>query len=182
MSPARPRPGADVHVDFRKWDGQVHWQNDAVHLGSDQHGDWIGIREGTHFERPGAAFDIESDSVMLFADDWYVASFNDVTTPGLIEVYVDLTTVPKVDTVDGTVTFRMIDLDLDVVQRVGERAYLDDEDEFAEHREQFGYPRTVVDACERTAAELLVAVREQRGPFAPPVAQGWFDRLRGRRT
>lgn len=181
MSGREKHVGQPVHVDFRKWDGTPHWQHDAVELGTDAFGDWIGIPQGTHFERPGAAFDIESDSVMLFPRARYVASVNDVTVPGLIEVYVDITTVPVREQVDGVETFRMIDLDLDVVQRVGEPVYLDDEDEFAQHRREFGYPEEVVHASERTAAEVLDAVRRQHGPFAPAIARGWFARLRGLR-
>ncbi|WP_180935649.1 DUF402 domain-containing protein [Nocardioides ungokensis] len=37
---------------------------------------------------------------------------------------------------------RAVDLDLDVVRGRTGRVWIDDEDEFAEHRVRFGYPTT----------------------------------------
>ena len=39
-----------------KWGDRPHWEFDAVLLGSDEHGDWLGIPGGTHMSRPGAAY------------------------------------------------------------------------------------------------------------------------------
>ena len=40
---------------------------------------------------------------------------------------------------------RAVDLDLDVVEGLDREVWVDDEDEFAEHRVELGYPREVVD-------------------------------------
>ena len=53
----------------------------------------------------------------------------------------------------GTVT--AVDLDLDVVRGWTGRVWVDDEDEFADHRVRFGYPADVV----RMAAPSCEAVR-----------------------
>ena len=53
-----------------------------------------------------------------------------------MRVYVDITTPPVWD---GTV-LRAVDLDLDVVRGNTGRVWVDDEDEFADHRVRFGYP------------------------------------------
>ena len=39
-----------------KWGGRPHWEFDAVLLGSDEHGDWLGIEAGTLMVRPGAEY------------------------------------------------------------------------------------------------------------------------------
>ena len=41
---------------------------------------------------------------------------------------------------DGDV-LRSVDLDLDVIQGLSGRVWVDDEDEFADHRVRWGYPR-----------------------------------------
>ncbi len=48
-----------------KWGGRPHWEFDAVFLGSDGHGDWIGIPAETHMSRPGATYVAPVDQVCL---------------------------------------------------------------------------------------------------------------------
>lgn len=167
--------GDPIHLDFAKWDGAQHWQRDAVWLGSDAHGTWVGARAGSVMHRPGVTVVAEVDDVMLLPADLWAATFSDVEDADRIEVYVDITTEPEWLAEPPRV--RLIDLDLDVVRR-GETTYIDDEDEFAEHRVRYGYPAETVARCERTAAEILGQVASRTGPFAPHVAHGWFTVLR----
>jgi hypothetical protein len=37
---------SDVHVTFRKWPARPHWEFDAVRLGNDEHGVWLGAPAG----------------------------------------------------------------------------------------------------------------------------------------
>ena len=78
-----------------------------------------------------------------------------------VEVYVDMTTVPVWD----GATLRAVDLDLDVVRGRTGRVWIDDEDEFAEHRIAYDYPLHVVDLAMTTCDEIEAAVRERRAPF-----------------
>ena len=55
-------------------------------------------------------------------------------------------------------------------------AVLDDEDEFAEHREAFGYPEEVVDLALSSRDVVLDALRRRLPPFDGSAAP-WFDRL-----
>lgn len=57
-----------------------------------------------------------------------------------------MTTVPVV----GVGSVRAIDLDLDVIRFHDGSVVIDDEDEFADHRELYGYPADVVELAERT--------------------------------
>ena len=46
-APRRPALGDPVLMRWRKWDGGPHWLHECVFLGSDEHGDWIGVPVGT---------------------------------------------------------------------------------------------------------------------------------------
>ncbi len=168
-------PGDAVRVEMTKWVDRPHWSFDARHLGSDEHGDWIGIRTGTTMSRPGATFVAATDQVGLVPPDaGWLATFH---APGFrIATYVDITTVPRWD---GAVV-RAVDLDLDVVRTAEGVVYVDDEDEFAEHQLSHGYPAEVVTAAEESCAWVLAQVRREHPPFDGGSADRWLDRLAGR--
>ncbi len=165
--------GAEVRVALTKWGDRPHWEFDARFLGSDEHGDWIGIPTGALMTRPGADFVTETDQVGLVPRDRaWLATFH---APGyLVVTYVDMTTVPFWD---GHV-LRAVDLDLDVIKTAEGEVFVDDEDEFAEHRELFGYPADVVALAEASRDEVLADVQQAREPFGSH-AQRWFAVLDG---
>ena len=162
-----------------KWGERPHWELDAVFLGSDEHGDWVGAPAGTLNARPDARFVSEVDAVTLVPRDpdaaWCLPTFH---APGIwCSVYVDMTT-PAVW--DGHV-LRAVDLDLDVICGTGHagrggRVWVDDEDEFAEHRVSLGYPDDVVRAamasCDRVHADLVAG----RAPYDGSAAV-WLARM-----
>lgn len=156
-----------------KWGGRPHWEYDGVFLGTDQHGEWLGFAAGTYYARPGLEFVATFASVVLVPTGGaaHVAGFNDRLAKAA--TYVDMTTPP---TWDGT-TLRAVDLDLDVVRLQDGTVYLDDEDEFAEHRVAFGYPPEVVTMAERSAAEVLAAVQQAVAPYDGPTAEAWLAAL-----
>ncbi len=164
----------DLAIVYRKYDGSLHWNFPGVLLGEDEHGVWTGHRKGI-VGRKGdePKFVYEFPFVMLFPRDaWWVASFN--AHPHDTAVYVDVTTVPVVS--DTQIT--MIDLDLDVIRKTDGRIFLDDADEFEEHRELYGYPQEIIEQSVRAAKWLMDAVTERREPFGR-VHQGWLDELEG---
>lgn len=160
-----------------KWGGRPHWEFDAVFLGSDQHGDWLGVPAGTEMVRPGAAYVAPTHQACLVpppgpdADRGWLGTFHDVGGP--VRAYVDITTPPAWS---GS-TVRAIDLDLDVLLGNTGRAWVDDEDEFADHRVRFGYPdevaRAALASCDRVRALVAGAVAPYDGS-----AGAWLARLR----
>ncbi len=40
-------------LEMTKWGDRPHWEMDAVYLGADAAGDWIGFPVGTRMSRPG---------------------------------------------------------------------------------------------------------------------------------
>ncbi len=164
--------GDAVRVEMTKWGDRPHWVMDALYLGADGHGDWIGFPTGTFMSRPGAEYTTRHPQVGLVPAAGWVATFHG--PGGNVLTYVDMTTVPVWD---GAV-LRAVDLDLDVVQRLDGTVYLDDEDEFAEHQVAFGYPPEVVALAEAASAEVLAAVADRTAPFDGSAA-GWLEVLAG---
>ena len=162
-----------------KWGDRPHWEYDAFLLGSDALGDWIGIPGGTYMSRPGAEYVAPVDQVVLVpgpgpdAERGWLAAFHAARGP--VDVYVDMTTPPVWD---GPV-LRAVDLDLDVVRGVTGRVWIDDEDEFAEHRVRFGYPEEVVVHAMRTCDLVAAAARASLAPYDGS-AQAWLDLLADR--
>ena len=79
-----------------------------------------------------------------------MATFYDEAHPAGVQVYVDLATGHGWTTIrPGVTEFHLIDMDLDVIRTVDRGVYVDDEDEFAEHRIEMDYPADVVDRIRR---------------------------------
>jgi hypothetical protein len=165
-------PGLPIRVVMSKWGGRPHWEYDALHLGSDDHGEWLGCPAGTFYRRPGMEFVSTFAGVVVVPAGGapHLAAFNDEHAKAA--TYVDMTTPPVWD---GPV-LRAVDLDLDVVKLQDGTIYLDDEDEFAEHRVTFGYPLDVVAMAERSAAKVLADVRAGAAPY-DGTADRWLARL-----
>ncbi|GAB3199774.1 hypothetical protein GCM10027062_17360 [Nocardioides hungaricus] len=159
-----------------KWGGRPHWEFDATYLGSDEHGDWLGIPAGTGMSRPGADYVAPTHQVGLVpppgpdAERGWLATIHDVGGP--VRVYVDITTPPMWD---GAVV-RAVDLDLDVVCGPTGRVWVDDEDEFARHRVAYGYPDEVVRGALASCERVLALVADEAAPYDGSAA-GWLARL-----
>lgn len=159
-----------------KWEDRPHWVFPGVLLGSDSFGDWVGLAAGTRMSRPGAEYVAPVDQVVLVPgpgdpdDRGWLATFH--AAGGPVHTYVDITTPPVWE---GPV-LRAVDLDLDVVRGPTGRVWIDDEDEFARHRVELGYPDELVLLATRTCERVHVAVRDGTGPFAG-AAETWLRAL-----
>jgi hypothetical protein len=160
-----------------KWGARPHWEYDAVLLGYDEHGDWLGIPGGTHMSRPDAEYVAPVAQVVLVPppgpDDerGWLATFH--APGGPVQVYVDMTTPPAWD---GPV-LRAVDLDLDVVRGATGRVWVDDEDEFADHRIRFDYPEELVTMAVDSCAQVHGAVLSRESPYDGDTGAHWLARL-----
>jgi len=158
-------PGDPCRIVFTKWGDQPHWEMDAVFLGTDQFGDWIGFPAGTFMSRPGLDFTTTNAQVGLLPvaggvlGQGWVATFHG--PGGNVWTYVDMTTPAAWD----HSVVRAVDLDLDVVERLDHTVFVDDEDEFDEHRVEFGYPSEIVDLARSSADIVLTALTRRLPPF-----------------
>lgn len=170
-------PGTRIRVEMSKWGDRPHWEFAGIHLGVDEHGEWLGFPQGTHNRRPGYEFHSEVDAVTLVpTEGWYAATFH---APGIwCDLYVDIATPGAWD----RDVLRAVDLDLDVIRMSPEpprlrgsgpqnlsagpgETFVDDEDEFAEHQLAFGYPAEVVEAAQSSCDAVLAAVRAGAAPY-----------------
>ena len=152
--------GRPVRVCMTKWGERPHWEYDAVLLGEDEHGHWLGCPRGTHHERPGLAFDSDVDKVVLVPREggWKASLY----APGIwVDTYIDIATPPAWD---GDV-LRAIDLDLDVIRAEDGSVYLDDEDEFEAHTRDFAYPARLVTAAREAADAVRSMIENGEAPF-----------------
>ncbi len=173
MAP-RPAPGTRLVFRWRKWDGSPHWEQDCVYLGTDKWGDWFGQQVGWRSVRPGREFVCHHPNVTLVTPtgDW---AFTHNAAPHPVAVYIDLAWDLGWNDEGLPVG---IDMDLDVVRRTDERGtWIDDRDEWDEHRVHYGYPHDVVEHLDATAADLERRVRAQEAPFADSVTGPWLRRL-----
>jgi protein associated with RNAse G/E len=170
-----PAVGSPLAFRWRKWDGSRHWEHECVYLGSDEWGDWVGQPVGSRSFRPGRDMTLRSPSVMMLpaGREDYVLTFNGA--PELTRVYIDIAWAVQWPA-DGLPT--AIDMDLDVVRRLDERGvYIDDEDEWDEHRVLYGYPSHVVRELEATTRDLAARVRALAPPFDEATADRWLGAL-----
>ncbi|RYU11011.1 DUF402 domain-containing protein [Nocardioides iriomotensis] len=169
--------GDHVRKVVTKWGGRPHWEHDTTVVGTDEHGTWLGAPAGTLVSRPGVSFTATAAFVSVVPPDGaFVATFYAPNRSGPgdpVELYVDITTVPR--WADGVVT--MVDLDLDVVRGRSGRVWVDDEDEFADHRVRYDYPDEVVALATASLDRVHVAVRAGTGAFDPTLGRTWLSRL-----
>ena len=164
-----------IRVETRKWPADPHWEFDAIWLGADVYGVWVGVPKGSLLAKPTRAFTATADHVVLIPhDDWWLATFYGTDVERPFDVYVDITT-PAEWVHDELVV--AVDLDLDVARRPGGLPFVDDEDEFLEHQVSLGYPPDVINSAEATTAKVLAAVEQSQGPFGG-VHLDWLTRLR----
>ena len=165
-----PRDG--VRVVFSKWGDRPHWEFDAIRLGEDEHGVWLGAPAGTPMARPGLEFTPEYDQVALVPHSGsFEATFYAPAAP--CEIYVDITTRPLWD---GS-TLRMVDLDLDVIKGWSGRVWVDDEDEFADHRVRFGYPDEIVRLAVESCEDVRAGIESGLAPYDGATGRRWLARL-----
>lgn len=152
-----------VRMRARKWPDRPHWEFDALVLGEDRHGVWVGAPSGTRMRRPGASFVTDQSQVSLVPrQDAFLATFYAPGGLAPFDVYVDISTVPVWQ--DGpTRTVTVVDLDLDVVRGWTGRVWVDDEDEFAARRVH--YPADLVRLAATSCEAVRTAVESGRPPY-----------------
>lgn len=182
----RPDPGTRLWFRWRKWDGSPHWLHECVYLGSDRWGEWFGQHAGDHSSRPGRDMVAENDNVTLVPPSGEYA-FTHNAAPHRTRVYIDLAWDVRWSAGEPT----GIDMDLDVVRRMPDAPYIDrdgvlrqpgdvyieDRDEWDEHRITYGYPADVVERLEAVALDLERRVRADEAPFDDATAAHWLGRL-----
>jgi len=166
-------PGSPVTVQYYKFPDTLHWRHDAIMLGADGHGVWLGAPAGATIQRGREApISWPTPFVQLVPHSgWYTVIGNPRTST--YALYVDITTDPQWVTRDRV---EMIDVDLDVVLDWNGHVSLLDEDEFVAHQSALDYPEWLVDRARASAAAVVLAVESGTEPFGT-ITQRWLERL-----
>jgi hypothetical protein len=169
--------GDPVRIEMSKWRDRPHWHFPGRWLGRDEHGDWLGIPAGSRMVRPGRDIRSEFDQVGLVpapggsdVERGFLATFH--RPPGDTWAYVDMTTPPVWD---GSVV-RAVDLDLDAIRMRNGWVFVDDEDEFAEHQVELGYPPELVALAEASRDRVHAAILAEDPPY-DGTHERWLDAL-----
>lgn len=172
--PVRPPVGSRLVFRWRKWDGSPHWIHECVYLGSDEWGDWLGQPTGWRSSRPGRDLLTSGPNVTLLPPTGdYVVTVNEVP-PAKSRIYIDISWDARWDAGEPT----GIDMDLDVIRSVDERGvWVDDRDEWDEHRVAYGYPLDIVRHLEAVTIDLERRVTASEPPFDDATADAWLARL-----
>lgn len=162
--------GSEISVNYRKYDGSLHWYTLLNHLGEDEYGVWLGSPPGGRWRRAiGPWVPVDTDRLLVVPHDrWWTARFSN--NPDYhTSIYADVTMVPQWVT---PTEVAIVDLDLDVVRATatGEISLLD-EDEFAEHQLRYGYPDDVIEAARASAKWLIAAMTAGDEPFGETPAR-----------
>ena len=116
--------------------------HECVYLGSDRWGEWFGQLPGWDSARPGRVVVPRHPNVTLVPPSGDYA-FTRNAAPHHTRIYIDIAWDVRFDGGEPT----GIDMDLDVVDREGRGVYIDDQDEWDEHRVAYGYPLDIVAAA-----------------------------------
>jgi uncharacterized protein len=157
-----------LRVNYRKWPDTPHWQFTVYPLGSDVHGDWFCLPDGSAIQRGLEPPQISRTSIMLLREGaWWVAFWNTDKTKAH-ELYVDV--IKPV--IWNSYEVMMIDLDLDVVRAWDGQIEILDRDEFELHQRTLQYPGELVETAEMTTELLAKAIRTREEPFGD-VGNAW---------
>lgn len=178
--------GTAVHVDYRKWvdarsDTRTeHWQEPTQFLGIDEYGTWLAMPTGTIAAKPTHRMVHRWPHVKLVTDGGWSANIGDPNDndPTRIRIYVDMVWPAEWSREGDGFRVTMVDLDLDVLQRMNGEVEVDDEDEFADHRVSGHYPRTATDLATAARDEVQQLLIEQAEPFRT-VADQWLAIVQG---
>jgi uncharacterized protein len=163
---------SSVYLDMRKWKVRPHYRFHGTRLGEDQFGTWVAVTKGTTFTGPVSGRYPVSFVGLVPWTGWYLATWWDLRHAGIrFQTYVDITTPPVWFTPNHVGT---IDLDLDVIRDIQGRVFIDDEDEFDDHRARYGYPDDVVAEARASVDAVAAAMREGAGPFGG-AWERWFS-------
>lgn len=158
-------------MQYFKYPQTPHWRHDMQWLGEDEHGVWLGAAAGSLVQKGDEAPRAMRHPFvqLVHPRKWWTALFN--SGHRRIDTYVDVITQPIWEAADRV---EMVDLDLDVIRLHDGRVYVDDEDEFEEHRVTLGYPPRMVDTARAVAARLAIDMETRRPPF-DGAAEEWLE-------
>lgn len=157
---------------WRKWDGAPHWLHECIYLGSDEWGDWFGQLPGFSSARPGRDMGVHHPNVTLMPPSGMYA-YTRNAAEHRTRIYIDVAWDLRWDAGEPT----GVDMDLDVIKHDERGIWIDDRDEWDDHRVHYGYPPVIVTELEALAVDLERHVTAGAAPFDDATGDLWLGRL-----
>ncbi len=167
-------PMRPVVVQFLKYPDALHWGFDAVYLGEDEHGWWVGLPAGSRRWKGDRPVAPSAEDAVLCApwEGWWHLHYTGVGHDTYTH-FVDIVTQPLWQS-EGR--YEMVDLDLDVALTPEGRVVVEDEDEFLIHQVKYGYTPEMIERALAETTRIIRALEHREEPFFA-VAEGWLRRL-----
>lgn len=166
-----PENGSEIQIKSYKHNGKIHriWKDNFILKNTETI--VIGANDKTQvIESDGRAWVTREPAIFYFHAGYWFNVIGMLRRDG-IHYYCNISS-PFVLDQEG---LKYIDYDLDV------RVYPDmtfdilDEDEYEEHKRLMNYPRTLDHILYRNLEEVLVWIRQRKGPFSPGFVDEWYE-------
>ena len=150
-----------------KYDGSLHYQFDAEIVESSENA--IVIYRGTGVKVRSYRGELLSETqlVVFFYGDRYhnvVIVWNSDWTPKMHYVNIALPARWNGERVSA------VDMDLDIVRKASTgEMFVDDEDEFAQHIDKFGYSDDLIEKCRSEVTRIQGAMKGRQGIFSDEI-------------
>ncbi|MCK9486896.1 MAG: DUF402 domain-containing protein [Dehalococcoidia bacterium] len=157
------RPGEPVRILSTKYDGSRHYEYRGRLVDQGEGYLRVVVEPNTPFvSYRESGMTLARMTQIYFTDRWYNAFHNhEPVGRRAMLTYCNVGTPVRLE---GD-TIHWIDLDLDVIDTQAQGLIVDDEDEFADHRQRMAYPEEVVRRAEAARDELLALGRSHAFPF-----------------
>ncbi|WP_156645701.1 nucleoside tri-diphosphate phosphatase [Lentibacillus sp. JNUCC-1] len=172
---AGPASGAHIQIESYKHNGSLHrvWHDSFVLNGTEQ--ECIIANDRTLVsESDGRSWVTREPAVCYFHAEVWFNVIGMIRDDG-IYYYCNIGSPFVYD--QNMNVLKYIDYDLDVKVYPDMTYDLLDEDEYEAHRIEMGYPDKLDRILKSQVEELLLMIRQRRGPFAPDYVDWWYERF-----
>lgn len=167
-----PRPGSKMQIQSYKHNGRLHrvWENSLVLKGTEKI--VIGANDKTKVtESDGRTWLTREPAICYFHAQYWFNIIGMLRQDG-IYYYCNISSPFIYD----EEALKYIDYDLDVKVYPDMTYNLLDEDEYDEHKVQMNYPKVLDRILHHNLENLLICIRQRKGPFSPDFIDQWYER------
>lgn len=152
--------GKTIDIVSIKYDASPHrqWQGKIVTV--DDEGVLVYTKPGTVMWEPNAQWETNGGYTYYWWNRWYNA-FKMLQDNDMLRYYVHIATPPLWK--PGELHY--VDLDVDVLANAEGRVWIEDEDEFREGIQQFGYNERIIRHVRRATDEVYAKLKEHGNPW-----------------
>lgn len=168
-----PEDSLEIQIHSYKHNGQLHriWENNIILKNTETI--VIGANDKTQVtESDGRSWITREPAIFYFHAAYWFNVIGMLRSDG-IHYYCNISSPFVFD----KEALKYIDYDLDV------RVYPDmtfdllDEDEYVEHKGQMNYPHILEPILYRNLEQLIVWIRQRKGPFSPGFVDSWYEQF-----